>query len=252
MAIGPLSTPNTPAFAGLETFRRAGLAFGRVAARAGGLQRPRRRGGRHRVVGGAVDSDHRRSRRARSPCSSAPRPMRCRPTTGRSTPSVRRASRPTTRAFASATAACAPGFGSELSPHPLPTMQVSAEERDALFEQRWAIGGFSLLGAFADTLTDMRANDAGVPSSCAARSAASFATRRRRNGCRRTHPIGCKRLCVDTGYYDTFNRPNVHAGRHRPAADRRHHARRPRDRRARATRSTRWCWPPASTPSPAR
>ena len=25
--------------------------------------------------------------------------------------------------------------------------------------------------------------------------------------------IGCKRLCVDTGYYETFNRPNVHPGR---------------------------------------
>src|SRR5207344_2251215 len=24
-----------------------------------------------------------------------------------------------------------------------------------------------------------------------------------------THTIGCKRLCVDSGYYDTFNRPNV-------------------------------------------
>ena len=24
-----------------------------------------------------------------------------------------------------------------------------------------------------------------------------------------THVIGCKRLCVDTGYYETFNRPNV-------------------------------------------
>ena len=24
-----------------------------------------------------------------------------------------------------------------------------------------------------------------------------------------THPIGCKRLCVDTGYYATFNEPHV-------------------------------------------
>ena len=22
--------------------------------------------------------------------------------------------------------------------------------------------------------------------------------------------VGCKRMCVDTGYYATFNRPNVH------------------------------------------
>ena len=27
--------------------------------------------------------------------------------------------------------------------------------------------------------------------------------------CPKTFPIGTKRLCVDTGYYETFNRPNV-------------------------------------------
>jgi len=24
-----------------------------------------------------------------------------------------------------------------------------------------------------------------------------------------TAALGCKRICVDTGYYDTYNRPNV-------------------------------------------
>jgi cation diffusion facilitator CzcD-associated flavoprotein CzcO len=100
------------------------------------------------------------------------------------------------------------GFGSELSPHPLPTMAVTAEERNALFEERWRIGGFSMLGAFVDTLTDMRANDA----------CAEFVRGKIRSIVRDpavaqrlcpTHPIGCKRLCVDTGYYDTYNRPNV-------------------------------------------
>jgi cyclohexanone monooxygenase len=100
------------------------------------------------------------------------------------------------------------GFGCELSPHPLPTMQASADEREALFEERWRIGGFSLLGAFVDTLTDMRANDA----------CAEFVRGKIRRIVRDpvvaatlcpTHPIGCKRLCVDTGYYDTYNRDNV-------------------------------------------
>jgi cyclohexanone monooxygenase len=100
------------------------------------------------------------------------------------------------------------GFGCELAPHRLPTMQVSAEERQALFEERWRIGGFSLLGAFVDTLTDMRANDA----------CAEFVRGKIRQIVRDpavaaalcpTHPIGCKRLCVDTGYYDTYNRSNV-------------------------------------------
>jgi cyclohexanone monooxygenase len=101
------------------------------------------------------------------------------------------------------------GFGSELPPpHPLPTLQVGAEERNALFEKRWAIGGFSLLGAFADTLTDLRANDL----------CAEFVRGKIRSIVRDptvaarlcpTHPIGCKRLCVDTGYYATYNRGNV-------------------------------------------
>ncbi len=27
--------------------------------------------------------------------------------------------------------------------------------------------------------------------------------------CPYDHPLGTKRICVDTGYYETFNRPNV-------------------------------------------
>jgi len=100
------------------------------------------------------------------------------------------------------------GFGCELSPHPLPTLQVSEQERDTLFEERWQIGGFSLLGAFVDTLTDPRANEA----------CAEFVRGKIRQIVRDpivaatlcpTPPIGCKRLCVDTGYYDTYNRSNV-------------------------------------------
>ncbi|HEY6511883.1 MAG TPA: NAD(P)/FAD-dependent oxidoreductase [Burkholderiaceae bacterium] len=101
------------------------------------------------------------------------------------------------------------GFGSEWpKPHPLPTLQVDAEERNALFEKRWATGGFSLLGTFADTLTDMRANEV----------CAEFVRGKIRSIVRDpavaarlcpTQPIGCKRLCVDSGYYDTYNRSNV-------------------------------------------
>jgi cyclohexanone monooxygenase len=100
------------------------------------------------------------------------------------------------------------GFGCELAPHPLPTMQVSDEERRAQFEERWQIGGFSLLLAFADTMIDRRANEA----------CAEFVRGKIRQIVRDpvvaerlcpTHPIGCKRMCVDTGYYDTYNRSSV-------------------------------------------
>jgi cation diffusion facilitator CzcD-associated flavoprotein CzcO len=100
------------------------------------------------------------------------------------------------------------GFGSELQPHALPATQVSGELRNALFEERWQIGGFSLLGAFNDLFTDLRANEY----------ACEFVRQKIRSIVRDphvaarlcpTHPIGCKRLCVDSGYYTTYNRDNV-------------------------------------------
>jgi cyclohexanone monooxygenase len=85
---------------------------------------------------------------------------------------------------------------------------VSDEARQAVFEERWRIGGFSLLWAFADILLDPRSNAL----------AAEFVRNRIRSIVRDpetarrlspTYPIGCKRLCVGTGYYETYNRPNV-------------------------------------------
>jgi cation diffusion facilitator CzcD-associated flavoprotein CzcO len=100
------------------------------------------------------------------------------------------------------------GFGSELRPHPLPALQVSDAVRDAVFEERWRAGGFALLGAFTDLFTDLRANE----------HACEFVRRKIRSVVHDpvvaarlcpTHPIGCKRLCVDSGYYATYNRDNV-------------------------------------------
>ena len=76
--------------------------------------------------------------------------------------------------------------------------------------QRWRDGGLPFLGAFADLLVDPEAND----------TAAGFVRdqiRTHRPRPRRTaerlcpdQVIGCKRMCVDTGYYETFNLPHVH------------------------------------------
>jgi cation diffusion facilitator CzcD-associated flavoprotein CzcO len=100
------------------------------------------------------------------------------------------------------------GFGSLLPPNPVSALAVSAEEREAAFEQRWRIGGFALLGAFNDLLLDERSNAL----------AAEFVRAKIREivedpaTARLLQPqqtIGCKRLCVDSGYYETFNRHNV-------------------------------------------
>jgi cyclohexanone monooxygenase len=100
------------------------------------------------------------------------------------------------------------GFGSELPPNPVSALAVGEAEREARFEERWRTGGFSFLGAFNDLLLDERANAL----------AAEFVRGKIRaivrdpQTARLLSPrqtIGCKRLCVDTGYYETYNRPNV-------------------------------------------
>ena len=82
-----------------------------------------------------------------------------------------------------------------------------AERRDAL-EARWQKGGLLFLGAFNDALTNPTSNQL----------IADFVREKIRTTvrdpetARRLSPdsvIGCKRLCVDTNYYETFNRPNV-------------------------------------------
>ena len=87
-------------------------------------------------------------------------------------------------------------------------LDASPAEREAAFEERWRSGGLGFLSAFPDLLTSARANDL----------AAEFVRGKIRSIVRDpdiaarlcpSYPIGCKRLCVDVGYYETYNRPNV-------------------------------------------
>ena len=87
-------------------------------------------------------------------------------------------------------------------------LEASPEVRQAVFESRWAKGGFCLQASFADLMVEPAANAV----------VAEFARDKIRQIVRdpamadklapRDYPFGTKRLCVDTGYYDTFNRPN--------------------------------------------
>ena len=88
------------------------------------------------------------------------------------------------------------------------TLEVSDEERTAILEAAWERGGLPFLGAFTDVLLDPRSNEL----------VAEFVRERIRRTVKDpkvaemlcpTQVIGCKRLCVDTGYYETFNRDNV-------------------------------------------
>ena len=90
------------------------------------------------------------------------------------------------------------------------TTDVSAEEREAIFEDLWKEGGFRFLwGGFSDLLVDPAANEL----------ASAFIRRKIREIvkdpataerlCPTDHPYGAKRPPIDTDYYVTFNRPNV-------------------------------------------
>jgi cyclohexanone monooxygenase len=88
-------------------------------------------------------------------------------------------------------------------------LEVSPEERQREYEARWEAGGTAFMAAFKDLATNQAAND----------TAADFVRGKIRAQLRdpavaealqpRNHPIGTKRICVDTDYYATFNRDNV-------------------------------------------
>ncbi len=102
------------------------------------------------------------------------------------------------------------GFGalSTLQPGGTSALEVGEDERERLLEERWQTGGLGFLGAFPDTLLSPEANEV----------VAEFVRAKIRSIVKDPdvaellcpkQVIGCKRLCVDTGYYETFNRPNV-------------------------------------------
>ena len=87
---------------------------------------------------------------------------------------------------------------------------VPDEERLARYEQAWTTGGIiEFLGSYMDHLTNQQSNDLlcefvrGKIRSMVDDPATAEAL------CPTTYPIGTKRLCVDTGYYETFNQPHV-------------------------------------------
>ena len=92
--------------------------------------------------------------------------------------------------------------------NPVSALAVSEEERRRQFEKRWAEGGIPFMGAFNDLLFNDDSN----------KTAADFVREKIRATVKDpkvadllspTNIIGCKRLCVDTDYFATFNQPHV-------------------------------------------
>ena len=87
-------------------------------------------------------------------------------------------------------------------------LAVSDAEREEVFEHWWQNYGLAFQGAFADMLFSEDAN----------RTAADFVRRKIRELVNDgdladlltpDFPLGCRRMCVDTDYYPTYNRRNV-------------------------------------------
>jgi cation diffusion facilitator CzcD-associated flavoprotein CzcO len=98
--------------------------------------------------------------------------------------------------------------------HPFPiedrsALDVTPEERRAIYDAAWAKGGLQFRAAFRDLLTDKAAND----------TAAEFLRARIREVVKDPakaailadidHPFAAKRPPIDTDYFETFNRDNV-------------------------------------------
>jgi cation diffusion facilitator CzcD-associated flavoprotein CzcO len=101
------------------------------------------------------------------------------------------------------------GGGSPHIAHPKRTMDVTPEERRQAFEKRWQLGGVLFSKTFPDQMVDPAAND----------EARKFYEEKVRALIDDPdvaellipddHPIGTKRICTDSHYFETYNRPNV-------------------------------------------
>jgi cyclohexanone monooxygenase len=100
--------------------------------------------------------------------------------------------------------------GVPLTPPERSALEVSDDERQAEFEDGWAQGGiFALSAKFNDLRISEEANEY----------AAEFVRNKIRSKvndpevaeilCPKGYPFGTKRLCVDSHYFETYNRDNV-------------------------------------------
>ena len=89
------------------------------------------------------------------------------------------------------------------------SLEATPEERAQELEARYRVGGFFLHSAYSDRSTT-RAPTSSWPTSCATRSAsASHDPETAELLCPYDYPFATKRMCIDTDYFEAYNRPNV-------------------------------------------
>jgi cyclohexanone monooxygenase len=101
------------------------------------------------------------------------------------------------------------GLAAWLDPNEALGVEMTPEQRQQQYDSRWDYGGFRILGSYADLASDAEAN----------RLIGDYAATKIAETVKdpvladkltpKTYPFATKRLCVDTGYYAVYNRPNV-------------------------------------------
>jgi cyclohexanone monooxygenase len=98
--------------------------------------------------------------------------------------------------------------GIDLKVNMASAIETPEAERRRQYQERWDYGGLGFAAAFSDLLLNEQSN----------KTAADFVRAKIREIVKDPKTaeilspkniIACKRLCVDTGYWETFNRPNV-------------------------------------------
>jgi len=111
-------------------------------------------------------------------------------------------------AFRAANQRMSTAFGARLGGSGLSAHALTGEQRRAELERAWEVGGFALLSVFTDQILDPAANDY----------VADFVREKIREVVHDpatadllcpTQLFGCKRICLESGYYEAFNLPHV-------------------------------------------
>ena len=103
------------------------------------------------------------------------------------------------------------GFGVPVEAATKSALEVTDDERNATYRDAWEAGSLiKILSSYTDLMIDIAAND----------TAAEFVRNEIRqivndqdvaeSLCPTTYPVGAKRPCLDTDFYATFNKDNVH------------------------------------------
>ena len=100
------------------------------------------------------------------------------------------------------------GFGADFRDNAQSALSVSDEERLAEYEDRWARGGLAFLAAYSDLVFDDEANST-ARDFFGEKIASRVEDPELAQKLIPDFPIGCKRLCVDTDYYEIYNEEHV-------------------------------------------